>query len=100
MARSAANDNQPQGASIRFTVVPRLVPPAKAARRLHLTPAEFEAKRADLHRRGFPMPVPVVGHFDLLAIDAWLDRMSDMTTAEGPIGHTARLVAERLAAIG
>ncbi|TIX12656.1 MAG: hypothetical protein E5V41_23480 [Mesorhizobium sp.] len=101
MARAAANDNRPQGASVRFVVEPRLIPPEKAARRLHLTPAEFEAKRTALYQHGFPMPVPVVEHFDLLAIDAWLDRVSSLgATADGAVVDPARLVAERLAAIG
>lgn len=65
----AANDN-----SIRHKVEPRLVPAAKAARRLHLTAPQFAAKLRDLIAAGFPGPCPVVGHFDLVAIDAWLDR--------------------------
>ena len=81
---------------------PRLIPAAKAARRLHLTPAEFEAKRAALHMQGFPLPCPVVEHFDLVAIDEWLDRMSGISAVVGlsPPGDPERIVAQRLAAIG
>jgi hypothetical protein len=64
----AANDNYPTGAAIRFIVEPRLIPTAKAARRLHLKEIEFEGKRTELHRHGFPLPCPVTGHFDLVAI--------------------------------
>lgn len=96
----ADNDNRPVGASVRFVVQPRLVPAAKAARRLHLSPTEFEAKRAALHRHGFPLPCPVVEHFDLVAIDAWLDRMSNVGAETLPISDPASLVEARLAAIG
>lgn len=96
----ADNDNRPQGAAVRFVVQPRLVPGAKAARRLHLTLTEFEAKRAALHRHGFPIPCPVVGHFDLVAIDTWLDRMSGLGAEQLAATDPASLVAERLAAIG
>lgn len=96
----ADNDNNRIGASIRFVVEPRLVPVAKAARRLHLTIAEFEAKRAALHRHGFPLPCPVVEHFDLVAIDAWLDKMSGVRAETSPISDPASLVEARLAAIG
>ena len=96
----AANDNrQPIGASIRFSVEPRLVPVAKAARRLHLSAFEFEAKRAELLAYGFPPPCPVTGHYDLMAIDAWLDRQSGLASAP-----SAAIVEQeferRLAAIG
>ncbi len=40
--------------SIRFPVEPRLVPVQKAARRLHLTEAEFREKLEALLRVGFP----------------------------------------------
>lgn len=94
----AANDNRLTGASVRYVVQPRLVPVAKAARRLHLSPTEFEAKRAALHSHGFPLPCPVVEHFDLVAIDAWLDRMSGVGAETH--GDPASLVEARLAAIG
>lgn len=95
----AANDNRPTGAAVRFAVQPRLVPAAKAARRLHLSLAEFEAKRAALHRQGFPLPCPVVEHFDLVAIDAWLDEMSG-GAENSLVADPASLVEARLAAIG
>jgi hypothetical protein len=59
---------------IRFSVAPRLVPAQKAARRLHLTPKEFEEKMRALRRAGFPAACSVTGHYDLRAIDEWLDR--------------------------
>jgi hypothetical protein len=42
-----------------------------AARRLGLTPAEFEAVKERLFARGFPRPDPDTGNYDLDAIDAW-----------------------------
>jgi hypothetical protein len=57
---------------IRFRVDPRDVPAEKAARRLHLTPAVFEAKLPALMARGFPGPDATTGMFDLAAIDEWM----------------------------
>jgi hypothetical protein len=62
-----------RGEHIRFPVAPRDVPAVKAARRLHLTLAQFEEKREELVRRGFPRPDPTTGMFDLTKIDAWMD---------------------------
>lgn len=102
MTRTAANDNHPHASSIRFVVNPRLVPPAKAARRLHLTPSEFEAKLTAFHRHGFPLPCPVSGHYDLVAMDAWLDRMNGVGSADNKAtkDDAASVVEARLAAIG
>jgi hypothetical protein len=63
---------QPRSANIRFRVDPRDVPAEKAARRLHLTPAEFQAKLPELMARGFPRPNPTTGMFDLTAMDEWM----------------------------
>jgi hypothetical protein len=65
--------------AIRFPVAPRDVPAVKAARRLGLTEAEFEAMRDRLYARGFPRPDPDTGRFDLIAIDDWMDRRSGLT---------------------
>jgi hypothetical protein len=57
---------------VRFRVDPRDVPAEKAARRLHLTTAEFRAKLPALLTRGFPQSDPTTGMFDLAAIDQWM----------------------------
>ena len=57
---------------LRFRVDPRDVPAEKAARRLHLTPAEFRGKLPELLARDFPRPDPTTGMFDLTAIDDWM----------------------------
>lgn len=84
-----------KSAQIRFKVVPRDVPADKAARRLHLTLAEFERKLPELFERGFPRPDPTTGMYDLDAIDRWMTerhRHLDQGT-----GKDARLVVkERL----
>ncbi|WP_244496348.1 hypothetical protein [Methylobacterium indicum] len=41
------------------------------ARRLHLTPAQFDAVRPRLFMRGFPRPDPDTGMYCLEAIDRW-----------------------------
>lgn len=49
----------------------RDIPAEKVARRLHLTPAQFDAVRARLVMRGFPRPDPDTGIYCLEAIDRW-----------------------------
>lgn len=61
----------PTSASIRFKVEPGDVPPEKAARRLHLTLERFQEVLPRLLARGFPIPDPDTGMFDLEAIDLW-----------------------------
>jgi hypothetical protein len=78
----------PPGASIRFRVDPRDVPADKAARRLHLTAAEFHIKLPALLARGFPQPDPTTGMFDLAAIDDW------MTARHNPNPGRCALTAE------
>ena len=69
---SSARDRVPPcSANIRFRVDPADVPAEKAARRLHLTLAEFQQKLPELLARGFPPPDPTTDMFDLDAIDAW-----------------------------
>lgn len=62
-----------QPSQVRYAVDPRDVPPIKAARRLHLTVAEFEAVLPRLQARGFPPPDPDTGNYDLKMIDEWMD---------------------------
>lgn len=69
----------PQPSAIRFTVEPRYIPRKKAARRLHLSLAEFSDMEPRLRARGFPVPDPDTGHYDLKAIDIWMDRQIDLT---------------------
>lgn len=87
----AANDNSPTASAIRFAVEPRLVPAAKAGRRLHLSLSEFEQKLVALQAAGFPAPCPVIGHFDLEAIDAWIDSMSGLKSAGAVDDFESRL---------
>jgi hypothetical protein len=68
---------------IRFSVEPRLVPAQKAARRLHLTEAEFNGKLRELMQSGFPHACSITGHYDLKAIDEWIDKRSGVGTAAG-----------------
>ena len=64
---------RPKANSVRFAVEPRDVPPEKVARRLHLTPSEFDALLPALRARRFPNPDPTTGYYDLKAVDAWMD---------------------------
>lgn len=63
----------PQPSRVRYSVDPRDVPSAKAARRLHLSEAEFQALLPRLFARGFPPPDADTGHYDLKKIDEWMD---------------------------
>ncbi|PSM20218.1 hypothetical protein [Nitratireductor sp. StC3] len=89
----------PSRDSIRFPVQPRLLPPTKAARRLHLTLDEFRDKLPALLMHGFPHPCPVTGHFDLVAIDAFLDRRAGFAGGVRPEDHEA-IMRERIARLG
>ncbi|AZO77524.1 MULTISPECIES: hypothetical protein [unclassified Bosea (in: a-proteobacteria)] len=81
---------------VRFPVEPRDVPPVKAARRLHLTLAEFEAVLPRLLQRGFPRPDQDTGFYDLKAVDQWMDNRSALTPSNRP--RDARdVTTERLA---
>lgn len=86
----------PTHSQVRFPVDPRMVPAAKAARRLHLILPEFERVLPKLLARGFPRPDPDIGNFDLKAIDAWLD--SQMAMQPGGVARNANEYwAQRLA---
>jgi hypothetical protein len=90
----------PSPNQIRFAIEPRLVPAQKAARRLHLTEAEFRQKLSDLLRAGFPAACSIAGHYDLKAIDAWLDARAGIGAYEGkPKRNVMDGLQERLAKI-
>jgi len=61
----------PLASAVRYRVDPGDVPEEKAARRLHLTVAQFRDALPRLLERGFPPADPDTGMFDLEAIDAW-----------------------------
>ena len=93
----------PRSANIRFRVDPRDVPAEKAARRLHLTAAEFTAKLSDLMARGFPPPDPTTGMFDLAAIDQWMTARHHnpaALTAESKLRNAQEVLGERRARHG
>jgi hypothetical protein len=63
---------RPLASPIRHRIDPLDVPPTKAARRLHLTLAQFHNKLTELRSRGFPPPDPTTGNYYLPAIDRWM----------------------------
>lgn len=86
---------------MRFHVQPRCVPPAVAARRIGMTESAFLQMLPALQRSGFPQPVPVIGHYDLLAIDAWLDQQAGLSTPNQPDAVDPSIDFEKiLASIG
>lgn len=86
---------------MRFRVQPRCVPAPIAAKRLGLTEAAFLAAEPRLRTSGFPSADAVTGNYDLVAIDAWLDRKAGLANAR-PLtaGNAADGFEERLARIG
>lgn len=94
-----------EAVSIRFRVDPADVPPSKAARRLHLTLAQFEKVLPDLLKRGFPPADVTTGMFDLEAIDSWrrdrFSRAPELTAERADLQHIhdAPSMAERFHAV-
>jgi hypothetical protein len=90
-----------EAVSIRFRVDPADVPPEKAARRLHLTLAQFEKLLPDLLKRGFPPADETTGMYDLEAIDMWrkgrFNRVPELTVRPADLQHVsdAPSMAER-----
>lgn len=91
--------------TMRFKVGPGDVPPEVAARRLGLTLKAFTEKLDELHRRGFPLPDPTTGNYDLDAIDAWRKARNPQlfgqpSLTRQPAARDARaVVSDRLARI-
>jgi hypothetical protein len=77
---------------VRSRVDPRLVPREKAARRLGLTLLAFEIALPELLSRGFPPPLPVIGNFDLQAIDHWIDAQVGLVNDNNPEGARAAMM--------
>lgn len=82
---------------MRFRVDPRDVPADKAARRLHLSPAEFARALPSLLDRGFPCPDPTTGMYDLKAIDEWMDRRHAGLTGPAAPRNSEALALARIA---
>jgi hypothetical protein len=78
--------------SVRSRVDPRLIPREKAARRLGLTLLAFESALPELLSRGFPPPLPVIGNFDLHAIDRWIDAQVGLVNDNNPEGARAAMM--------
>ena len=74
---------KPAAGNIRYPVEPKDIPPAKAARRLHLSIDEFRAKLPELLKRGFPPADPTTGMFFLPAIDKWMERRHELIRGQG-----------------
>jgi hypothetical protein len=82
-------------------VEPRDIPAEKAARRLHLTAAQFAEMLPQLFARGFPKPDPTTGMFDLEAIDEWRRRRHPHLFLTHPErARDARAVVPRTGGLG
>lgn len=96
------NRKGPKAPSVRFPVDPADVPLEKVARRLHLTPDKFQQVEPNLRKRGFPLPDPDTGMYDLDAVDRWRTARHDpapqLTPPTGPIQHVDDDMAERFLA--
>lgn len=67
--------------TIRFPIEPRLIPPAKVARRLGLTPSTFATKLPELVAAGFPQADPLLGNYCLQAVDDWITARAGLSAA-------------------
>jgi hypothetical protein len=86
--------------TIRFSIEPRDIPPAQAARRLGLDLVRFSELLPQLMSRGFPPSDPDTGNFDLDAIDAWrAARHRRLLPSAGEPTHASGLVKARLEAM-
>jgi hypothetical protein len=79
------------------------VPPAAAAQRLGMSLADFETRRGELEKRGFPEPDPTTGRYCIEAVDRWRLRRFPRLFPEltmSPAAVDARIVVdERLRAM-
>lgn len=88
---------------MRFHVKPRCVPPQVAARRLGLTYAQFQEAIGMMRESGFPLPDPVTGHYDLEAIDRYIERRNPElfgTPEEDGVVTDNNVFLQRIAAMG
>lgn len=93
--------HHPSPSSVRFPVQPRLVPPEKVARWMHLTLDEFRDLLPALRAAGFPAACPITGHYDLLALTVWQDRRSGLSTQSADAGiDRVAVMRARIADIG
>lgn len=63
-------------------------PEREAARVMGLSPERFAEVRAQLHRRGFPLPDVTTGMYDLDAIAGWRRRRHPQILGDGPGGSS------------
>lgn len=77
---------------LRFAIEPRMVPPAKAARRIGLTLAEFQARAAELEAAGFPVADPLTGCIALESIDIWIDRRAGLKRGDGAVSEPSAIM--------
>jgi hypothetical protein len=80
------------------------VAPSVVANRLGLTVPEFEARRSELERRGFPEPDETTGRYCIEAVDRWRLRrharlFPELTAATGAV-DAAMVFEQRLARRG
>jgi hypothetical protein len=80
------------------------VAPSVVASRLGLTVTEFEARRSELERRGFPEPDETTGRYCIEAVDRWRLRrharlFPELTAATGAV-DAATVFEQRLACRG
>ena len=80
------------------------VAPCVVASRLGLTLLEFEARRSELERRGFPEPDETTGRYCIEAVDRWRLRrharlFPELTTMTGAV-DAGEVFDQRIARLG
>jgi hypothetical protein len=80
------------------------VPPTTAAQRLGMSLADFEMRRAELERRGFPEADPTTGRYCIEAVDRWrlrrFPRLFPELTAASAAVHAGAVFEDRLRRLG
>jgi hypothetical protein len=79
------------------------VAPAAAAQRLGMSLADFEARRVELEKRGFPEADPTTGHYCIEAVDRWrlrrFPRLFPELTMSPAAGDARTVIDDRLRAM-
>ena len=67
-------------------VVPRVLNTATLCAYLGRSESWLAEHRVELETQGFPQPVALIGGYDRIAVDRWLDQRSGLIRAdEGPV---------------
>ena len=89
-----------QQRGVRYRIDVRGISKDKVARRLGKTPAQFDLIEQALYAEGFPRADPIVGTWNIDAVDAWWDRRSglepEVLTPPNKARNAEEVIGERI----